>query len=176
MCAELISWSFGPFYPELCSFPVACPLEVVAQPWILALGEVDPALLARALGVKVPHRRQNQRLQNHFISLKSLVQSRGGNMMSRFRQGVRSTIASPQNIREKYRNRKTWIGSFAYLLSGPFWLAIRNQQHWLDCACHARNKKVRTERVQKKRCIERVPKKMYRAIKRVSMRETNESG
>ncbi|KAG2250986.1 hypothetical protein Bca52824_081122 [Brassica carinata] len=27
-------------------------LEVVAQPWILALGEVDPALLARALGVK----------------------------------------------------------------------------------------------------------------------------
>jgi len=51
-----------------------------------------------------------------FISLKSLVQSRGGNMMSRFRQGVRSTIASPQNIREKYRNRKTWIGSFAYLL------------------------------------------------------------
>ncbi|KAL0661615.1 hypothetical protein Bca4012_098452 [Brassica carinata] len=39
-------------------------LEVVAQPWILALGEVDPALLARALGVKVPHRRQNQRLQN----------------------------------------------------------------------------------------------------------------
>ncbi|CAF2056215.1 unnamed protein product [Brassica napus] len=39
-------------------------LEVVAQPWILALGEVDPALLARALGVKVPHRRQSQRLQN----------------------------------------------------------------------------------------------------------------
>ncbi|KAH0872884.1 hypothetical protein HID58_070246 [Brassica napus] len=43
--------------------PVAA-LEVVAQPWILALGEVDPALLARALGVKVPHRRQSQRLQN----------------------------------------------------------------------------------------------------------------
>ncbi|CAN7097383.1 unnamed protein product [Brassica rapa subsp. narinosa] len=47
--------------------PVVAPvaaLEVVAQPWILALGEVDPALLARALGVKVPHRRQSQRLQN----------------------------------------------------------------------------------------------------------------
>uniref|UniRef100_M4FAA5 Uncharacterized protein n=1 Tax=Brassica campestris TaxID=3711 RepID=M4FAA5_BRACM len=42
--------------------PVVAP--VVAQPWILALGEVDPALLARALGVKVPHRRQSQRLQN----------------------------------------------------------------------------------------------------------------
>ncbi|KAH0883386.1 hypothetical protein HID58_059482 [Brassica napus] len=30
-CAELVSWSFGPFYPELCDFSVGCRLRPISN-------------------------------------------------------------------------------------------------------------------------------------------------
>ncbi|KAH0857872.1 hypothetical protein HID58_086133, partial [Brassica napus] len=47
-CAELVSWSFGPFYPELCGFSVACRLLLVVIPRSISiqlmLGTASPWL------------------------------------------------------------------------------------------------------------------------------------
>ncbi|KAF2584187.1 hypothetical protein F2Q70_00037420 [Brassica cretica] len=44
-CAELVSWSFGPFYPELCGFSVACRLVCSCLVWLQHLGKKLKSIL-----------------------------------------------------------------------------------------------------------------------------------